>query len=262
MWSPRRGERGRVPLTGLVCTGGGADTTVDIPGGVATIGFDAGETIVCTFTNTQQGSVTVVKDTVPNGPGGLRVHGATTGRPRPAFSLDDDADATLSNTQLLTGVVDGQTYVVTETTANAAGFTLTDLVCTGGGADTTVDVPGGVATIGFDAGEDDRVHLHQHPAGFGVGGQGHGAERPGGLRVHRRQRGDPGGASRSMTTPTRRCRTPRLLTGVVDGQTYVVTETSANAAGFSLTDLVCIGGGADTTVDIPRWGGDDRVRRG
>ena len=55
-------------LTDLVCTGGGADTTVDVPGGVATIGFDAGETIVCTFTNTQQGSVTIVKDTVPNGP--------------------------------------------------------------------------------------------------------------------------------------------------------------------------------------------------
>ena len=86
--------------------------------------------------------------------GGLRVHRDQRRRPRRRFSLDDDADAALSNTQLLTGLVDGQTYVVTETTANAAGFSLTDLVCTGGGADTTVDIPGGVATIGFDAGED------------------------------------------------------------------------------------------------------------
>ncbi len=55
-------------LTNLVCTGGGGDTTVDIPTGVATIGFDAGETIVCTYTNTQQGSISVVKNTVPDGP--------------------------------------------------------------------------------------------------------------------------------------------------------------------------------------------------
>ena len=59
----------------------------------------------------------------------------------------------MSNTQLLTGLVDGQSYVVTETSANAAGFSLTGLVCTGGGADTTVESRGGVATIGFDAGE-------------------------------------------------------------------------------------------------------------
>ena len=47
----------------------------------------------------------------------------------------------------------GQSYVVTETTANQAGFTLSDLVCTGGGANTTWNVATGVATIGVDAGE-------------------------------------------------------------------------------------------------------------
>jgi len=67
--------------------------------------------------------------------------------------LDDDADPALSSSQLLTTLVDGQSYVITETTANEAGFSLTDVVCVGGGDDTTVDIPGGVATIGFDAGE-------------------------------------------------------------------------------------------------------------
>ncbi len=67
-------------LTGLVCTGGGADTTVDLAAGVATIGFDAGETIVCTFTNTQQGSVSVVKNTVPDGPANFAFTAAPTGR--------------------------------------------------------------------------------------------------------------------------------------------------------------------------------------
>ena len=89
---------------------------------MATIGFDAGETIVCTYTNTQQGSVSVIKDTVPNGPANFAFT-ATNGALPAGFSLDDDADAALSNTQLLTGLVDGQTYVVTETSANAAGFT-------------------------------------------------------------------------------------------------------------------------------------------
>ncbi len=194
-------------LTGLVCTGGGADTTVDIAAGVATIGFDAGETIVCTFTNTQQGSVSVVKDTVPNGPADFAFTAARNAAIPAAFTLDDDADPALSNTQLLTGLVDGQSYVVTETSANAAGFTLTGLACTGGGADTTVDIRGGGGDDRVRRGRDHRVHVHQHPAGFGHGGEGHGAERAGGLRVHRHQRGDPGGASPWMTTPTRRCRT-------------------------------------------------------
>ena len=166
----------------------------------------------CTFNNAVQGSVTVVKDRVPNGPTNFAFTATNSTTPAlpptpAAFSLDDDADAALSNTQVLTGLADGQTYVVTETTANQAGFTLTGLVCTGGGADTTVNPATGVATIGFDAGENDRVHLHQHPAGFGHGHQGHGAERAGELRVHRHQRGDSRRPSRSMMMPIRRCRT-------------------------------------------------------
>ena len=89
---------------------------------------------------------------MPNGPADFAFT-ATNGATPASFTLDDDADPTLSNTQVLTGLVDGQTYVVTETSANQAGFSLTGLVCTGGGADTTVEFATGVATIGFDAGE-------------------------------------------------------------------------------------------------------------
>ena len=90
-------------LTGLVCTGGGRGHHGDIPRrGVATIGFDAGETIVCTYTNTQQGSVSVVKDTVPNGPADFAFT-ATNGATPAGFSLDDDADPALSNTQAVDG---------------------------------------------------------------------------------------------------------------------------------------------------------------
>ena len=34
----------------------------------ASIILEAGETVTCTFTNTQRGTIVIVKDTVPNGP--------------------------------------------------------------------------------------------------------------------------------------------------------------------------------------------------
>ncbi len=236
-------------LTNLVCTGGGGDTTVDIPTGVATIGFDVGETIECKYTNTQQGSISVVKDTVPNGPADFSFTATNAASPA-NFSLDDDANGTLSNTQLLAAIVDGQSYVVTETSANAAGFSLTNLVCTGGGGDTTVDIPTGVATIGFDAGETIECKytntqqgsisvvkdtVPNGPADFSFTATN--AATPANFSLD-----DDANGTLSNTQP---------LAAIVDGQSYVVTETSANAAGFSLTNLVCTGGGGDTTVDIP-----------
>ncbi len=100
--------------------------------GVATFELQEANSAICTFRNVPQGSVAIVKNTVPNGPANFAFT-ATGGATPAGFTLDDDADPVLSNTQVLTGLVDGQTYVVTETSANAAGFTLTGLVCTGGG---------------------------------------------------------------------------------------------------------------------------------
>src|SRR5262245_30541750 len=106
---------GGVSLTDLECVGGGADTSV--LGAVATIGFDAGETIVCTFENTQQGGISIVKDTVPNGPANFTFTANNSATPANSPSLHD-ALPILSNTQALSTLVDGQTYVVTETSAN------------------------------------------------------------------------------------------------------------------------------------------------
>ena len=52
-------------LTNLVCTGGGADSSTSVANRVATLDIDAGETVVCTFTNTKGASLTVVKVTDP-----------------------------------------------------------------------------------------------------------------------------------------------------------------------------------------------------
>src|SRR5260221_318409 len=93
---------------------------------MASSACDKHETIVCTYTDTQQGSIFVLMIRRP--PRSTLFPYTTLFRSTPAtFSLDDDANATLSNTQVLSGLVDGQTYVVTETSANAGGFSLMGL---------------------------------------------------------------------------------------------------------------------------------------
>ncbi|MGH2766613.1 MAG: prealbumin-like fold domain-containing protein, partial [Actinomycetota bacterium] len=134
-------------LTDIACLGGGGNTSDT--GRIATIGLDPGETVTCTFENTEEGSITIVKDAVPDDPQDFSY--TTTGGLSPAaFSLDDDADGTLSNTRTFTGLLPG-TYTVAED-ADPAGWQLTDIACLGGGGDTSD--AGRIATIGLDPGED------------------------------------------------------------------------------------------------------------
>ena len=104
----------------------------------ADVGDDDAPT--CTYTNTLlSATITVTKDAVPDaaqdfsytttGTGGGTLFGSGT------FLLDDDADATLpaSRTFTFTGADATGTKTITETLP-VAGWTLTNLVCTGGGA--------------------------------------------------------------------------------------------------------------------------------
>jgi hypothetical protein len=54
-------------LTDIACAGGGTNTTSSIATATATIELDAGEAVVCTFTNTEQGTIIVAKETDPDG---------------------------------------------------------------------------------------------------------------------------------------------------------------------------------------------------
>ena len=113
---------------------------------VATIDVDAGETITCTFTNTQLGMITIIKDTVPDA---AQDFSFTDNIAAPnAFTLDDDADGTLSNTQTFTNVAPG-TFTVTE--AAVAGYTTTVACVDPDGGSTTAGT--NVATIDLDPGE-------------------------------------------------------------------------------------------------------------
>ena len=53
-------------LTGLVCEGAGADSSVDLATRTATLDIDGGETIVCTFTNTEDGLASQAPSPAPS----------------------------------------------------------------------------------------------------------------------------------------------------------------------------------------------------
>jgi LPXTG-site transpeptidase (sortase) family protein len=139
-------------LTGLVCLDPDSGSSVDLGTRTATIDLDAAETVTCTFTNTQLGTITVVKDAVPddaqdfaytgNGPSGYDFGGG--------FSLDDDADGALPNSQSFTDLAPGS-YTLTE--GAASGWSLTGLACVdpdGGSSENTATL---TAAIDLDAGE-------------------------------------------------------------------------------------------------------------
>jgi len=135
-------------LTGLTCVDPDSGSTVNLGTRAATIDLDAGETVTCTYTNTQQGSIVIVKDAVPNSAQDFAF--TTTGTGLSAFSLDDDADGTLSNTRTFTGLAPGS-YSVTETAL--AGWNLTGLTCVDPDSGSTVNLGTRAATIDLDAGE-------------------------------------------------------------------------------------------------------------
>jgi len=119
-------------LTNLVCDDTGDPlTVVDLATRSATINLDGGETVTCTFTNTEEGSLTIIKQTDP--PGATQVFDFT-GSLGP-FQLQDGQ----SITQLLAPGV----YNVAETLP--AGWTLLSATCDDG---STVD------NIVIGAGED------------------------------------------------------------------------------------------------------------
>jgi hypothetical protein len=135
-------------LTSRNCTGNIASVITNITNGVS-ISLASGENVVCTFTNTliNNGSITIVKDAVPNDAQDFAF--TTTGTGLSGFMLDDDSDVTRSNTQTFTGLAAGS-YSVTEGTATA--WSLSDIVCTGT-ATTSKDLANRKINITLGAGQ-------------------------------------------------------------------------------------------------------------
>jgi hypothetical protein len=137
-------------LTHLTCTGGGANTTTSIATATATIGLDPGESVTCTFENTKLANVTIVKDDQNPATDPQDFGFTTTGANFSSFTLDDDADPTLSNTQVFSDLLPGARSVTESAQTN---WDLTSISCVGGGANTTTSLATRTASIGVDAGE-------------------------------------------------------------------------------------------------------------
>ncbi|MDD2482786.1 MAG: VWA domain-containing protein [Candidatus Shapirobacteria bacterium] len=125
------------------CTSGVTDPTNP---GVKDIAVTADSIITCNFYNTtNKGSITIIKDAVPNDPQDFSF--TTTGSGLSNFSLDDNSDATLSNTKVFSNLMPG-TFSVSE--GAVAGWTQTSAVCSDGSPITAISLqPGENITCTF-----------------------------------------------------------------------------------------------------------------
>ena len=119
-------------LTALTCTDPSGDSTIDLATGTATINLASGESVVCNYTDTKRGSITVVKSVI-GGNGSFDFNGP----PSPASPSGTFQITTSSGTGqvVLTDLAPG-TYNVTESIP--AGWDLTNIGC--------IDPSGGTST--------------------------------------------------------------------------------------------------------------------
>ena len=140
-------------LTNLVCDDVGDPlTVVDLATRSATINLDGGETVTCTFTNTEEGSLTVIKQTNP--PGATQVFDFT-GSLGP-FQLQDG--------QFITQSLPPSTYNVSETLP--AGWALLSATCDNGSAvDNIIIGAGEDVTCTFVNGEEGSITIVKNTIG-------------------------------------------------------------------------------------------------
>ena len=128
-------------LTGLGCAGGGTDTATSLDTATATIRLDAGEAVVCTFENTKQGTITIAKETNPDGDPQSFEFDPSYG---PTFSLSDGGTNPSGN-------LDPDSYTVTETVTDP--WQLDSILCTDLDGGSSGDTGTATATIDLDPGE-------------------------------------------------------------------------------------------------------------
>ena len=131
-------------LTSLTCqqTDGGLGTGTVTPNlGTRTVTLtpNEGESITCTYVNTQRGKIIVEKQTTPDGAAGN-------------FTFTGDAAGTISdNGQIVVADLSPGTYTSTENDPTGAGFDLTSITCDD--ANSSGNVGTRTATFNVEAGE-------------------------------------------------------------------------------------------------------------
>ena len=114
---------------------GSATCSDGSPIGNINVGPD--ETVTCTFTNNKRGQIVVVKDAQPDSAEDFSFTAAG-GLTPTSFTLDDDSDGTLPNTQTFTNVAPGAGYSLSETVP--AGWSQSSAICSDGSPVTNISV--------------------------------------------------------------------------------------------------------------------------
>jgi len=211
-----------------VVTSGSNTTFTPVANGVTiSLGVTNGSVdgAACTFVNTHQASITIVKSATPKDPQDFTFL-STGGNGVPAsFTLQDAVPPTSPNTLALPGLPPG-TYTFTEQAT--AGWRLTSIACSGGTSVTT-DAGSGLATINLQAGE--SVTCTYNNAKNGT------------ITIRKIANGGTGTEQFAFSGP------PALTGSIAGGQslsgsfaagTYSVTELVP--AGWDLTNISCTGG--------------------
>ncbi len=129
-------------LSQITCVDPDGGSSFDLATSSASIDLDAGEHVTCTFLNTAQGSVTIVKQTLPQDAGGqMFAFAGGLG----AFSLTGGQSRTIPD-------LGPGTYAVTEE-ALPPGWQLTQITCVDPDGGSTFDLATSSASIDLDAGE-------------------------------------------------------------------------------------------------------------
>ena len=237
-------------LTDLVCTGGGADSSTNTGTRTATLDIDAGETVVCTFTNTKHASLTVVKVTDPaSDPQDFDFDLTGVGVPAD-LDLDTDAGNATLPSQDTFSLNASQLGAHTVTESAVAGWDLTDLECTGAGADSSTNTGTRTATLDIDAGETVVCTFENTKhASLTVVKVTDPASDPQDFDFDLTGSGVP--ADLDLDTDAGDATLPSQDTFNLNAsQLGAHTVTESVQAGWALTDLDCTGGGGDSSTSL------------
>lgn len=133
-------------LGAIVCNDN--NSSGDVAKATATFNLEPGETVKCTFTNVQRGSITIIKDADPDSEQDFGF--TTTGSGLSGFSLDDNGNNsdTLSNTKSFINLVAGD-YSVSESDVDGWDLTKIDCEATGG---SSAKIDGATANLTLNSG--------------------------------------------------------------------------------------------------------------
>jgi len=244
---------GNWDLTNLSCTVDKGTASFNISGATANISIGTLGEVTCTYTNVKRGQITIIKNTIPDGPTNFGYTSTTsTSTAIGSFSLDDDGlgggDAACTggnclSQQTFSNLKPGS-YTVTEGDPTPA-FDLTGLTCSAGGSTdlatrtATVTLPaGGSVTCTYTNTQRAQLTIIKDANPDSVQNFSYSSTTPTSTAIGSFQLDDDGLGGGDAACTGGNCLSQRTFSNLKpSGTAYTVTETIPT--GWTLTNLVC-----------------------